>query len=185
MKLTFPGIQNNGKIFTVRMNALAESHSKAIGITARKAAASMRLAISADIRSAGNFGPKWKSAVKVETEADRDGALITVRYSSSPLGAMAAAFEDGATIAAKSGFMFIPFSDGPGVHVKPKNFPGGLQYVQGSGRPLLLSKLTRKPVYFGVPSITEPKLFDIQGMVMAVAQRIPAIYAETLAQESK
>jgi hypothetical protein len=85
----------------------------ALGMTARKLGSKIRTAVRKDIRSSGDFGKAWDNAVRVDTVPKRGPAAglatITTRYSSSPLGRYAQAFQEGAAIHGKP-MLWIPLS---------------------------------------------------------------------------
>jgi hypothetical protein len=74
--------------------------------------------------------------------------------------------------------LWIPFGD---VHVRPSNYPGGLFSVQSKSLgAVLFSKTDKKPVDFGMASVTERKLFSIHDAAANAAADLPAILTDEI-----
>jgi len=153
-----------------------------IGRTARKTGSELKKAIYNNIRSGGDFGKPWRNAVRVETTPKRGGAsnaTVTTRFSSSPLGGAAQAFEEGATIHGRP-LLWVPLSFAK-VNTRARRFSGGLFRVDRPGKhPLLLSRRDKKPKYVGLESVRLRKRFDIRGTVDQVAGRVPEFWADQM-----
>jgi hypothetical protein len=168
--------------FEKNMDGVRNAIMEAIAVTERKAASQIQKAVREDIAGAGNFGSKWRNVIHVQAESSSISSTITTRYSSSPLGAAAHLFDTGGAILGKP-MLWLPITGGGGEHIAPRNFPGGLVSANTlSGPPLLLSAATKQPVYFGVESVTEPKLFHFEADIQGVADRIPDIFQSSLKQ---
>jgi hypothetical protein len=171
-----------GAALKKNLDAVAKQHDEAIRRTTFAVAAGIRRATFADIQSSGNFSNRWRSAVKCDVTVSKGAGMVMVRYSSSPLGAMAAAFQQGATILPKSAqYQWIPIGDS---RLAPKN-AGDLVFVQTPQGALLFSKATHKPLYVGVPRVVLHQRFHLEDAIAKVVAQIPAIYAEIFAQVSR
>jgi hypothetical protein len=165
--------------------------SLAIGMTARKTGSEIRQAVKKNIKSAGNFGPSWFNAVKVDVDPKRGpaerGATIITRFSSGRIGEMAQAFEEGATIQGKP-MLWIPLSY-TGLTMPAWKFAktsGGLFSVQRQGgAPLLFSKEDQKPKYFGIEAVHLRKRFNIAEAAQSVVSKIPVWYDQMFERAAK
>lgn len=185
MKIVFQS--DAGKQFRRNMDALSDATAEAIGRTARKTGSTLAKEIFRDIQSAGHFGKSWRNAVKTETVPKRgpaSSATVTVRYSSSPLGSFAQAFEEGALIRGRP-LLWIPlsFTRLRMSAAKYARTQGGLFRVDRNGKPpLLFSKKDRKPKYVGLSEVHLRKRFHIKETIERVVARVPSFYAEQFAK---
>lgn len=144
--------------------------------TAARAAAfdageEVRKRVAADIASAGNFGPRWTGGLT--TNITEGGGNIRIAFNHRvPYWTV---FQYGKVIQGRP-LLWIPLSfaaDAKGVLAR--NFPGGLFFVDRSARgkaPLLLSRQTREPKYFGKESVTIPKKFHIIEIIRDVSKEV-------------
>lgn len=126
---------------------------------------------AADMGAAGNFGPRWQRGLNVEiTEG---GGNIRIAFTHNiPYFSV---FQYGAVIRGRP-LLWIPLSFAPDAKgVLARNFPGGLFYVDRSKKgkaPLLLSRQTREPKYFGKESVTIPKKFHVIEIIRDVSKNV-------------
>jgi hypothetical protein len=173
-----------GGQFKKNMTKLGGQMQQGIGRTARKTGSELKKAIYNNIKSGGNFGKPWKNAVRIETVPKRGGALsatVTTRYSSSPLGGAAQAFEEGATIHGNP-LLWLPLHSVQRMSVRRfAQREGGLFSVNRPGKhPLLFGRKSGKPAFVGLESVRLRKRFDLRGTVQTVAQRIPEFWADQM-----
>jgi hypothetical protein len=89
--------------------------------------------------------------------------------------------------------LWIPFANSKmmtakGSTVKPKDYQATTGHklaliVGKSGLPELIDDVSRKPMYFGVPSVTIRRKFDLTGVIDKSVARIPAIFNKKLGNE--
>lgn len=135
----------------------------------------IRRRAAADMASAGNFGPRWQHGLNVEiTEG---GGNIRIAFSHNvPYFSV---FQYGKVIKGKP-LLWIPLSfaaDAKGVYAR--NFPGGLFFVDRSKKgkaPLLLSRQTREPKYFGKEQVTIPKKFHVIEIIRDVSKSVRSYF---------
>lgn len=155
--------------------------------TAARAAAfdageEIRKRAAADMASAGNFGPRWTGGLNVEiTEG---GGNIRMAFSHSvPYFSV---FQYGKVIHGRP-LLWIPLSfaaDAKGVLAR--NFPGGLFKVirkDPNKAPLLLSRQTREPKYFGKESVTIPKKFHVIEIIRDVSKELRGYFLRNYRKE--
>ena len=133
----------------------------------------------AEIRSAGNFSARSARGLKVYKLRKRANRTV-VR---SRMNEWLNLFERGATVEGKP-LLWIPISGQEDAEaVAPKDYNGKLfRLNRGSGVPLLLSsKGVAK--YYGIESIKEPKLFDIEAVVESEASNVPEYYKRAFADK--
>jgi hypothetical protein len=124
-----------------------------------------------DMASAGNFGPRWTGGLNIDiTEG---GGNIRMAFSHNvPYFSV---FQYGKTIYGKP-LLWIPLSFAPDAKgVLARNFPGGLFRVDRkdpSKAPLLLSRQTREPKYFGKEKVTIPKKFHVIEIIRDVSKSV-------------
>ena len=135
----------------------------------------IRKRAAADMASAGNFGPRWTGGLN--TEITEGGGNIRIAFTHNvPYFSV---FQYGAVIKGKP-LLWIPLSfaaDAKGVLAR--NFPGGLFYVDRSKKgkaPLLLSRQSREPKYFGKESVTIPKKFHVIEIIRDVSKNVRAYF---------
>lgn len=142
----------------------------------------VRKRVAADIKSAGNFGPRWTGGLNVEiTEG---GGNIRIAFNHEvPYWSV---FQYGKIINGKP-LLWIPLSfatDAKGVLAR--NFPGGLFYVDRSAKgkaPLLLSRQSREPKYFGKESVTIPKKFHIIEIIRDVSKNVRKLFIKNFEED--
>jgi hypothetical protein len=131
-----------------------------------------------DIASAGRFGSRWMQGLHADVSEGGGSIRISV-YHEVPYWRV---FEKGATIHGKP-MLWIPLSfarDAQGVWAR--NYPGGLFRVDRQGKaPLLLSRDTKEPKYFGKESVTIPKKFHLAGITRKAAQQVGDLFKQIFA----
>lgn len=174
----------------LRIEFNAEKAAKQLGILTDRGIKQFRVAVrktmeqasvriekraEADIMRAGKFSARWPAAFTVNTRYGEASAAMSVGFSREI--PYAHVHEFGATIRGKP-LLWIPlsFSDvpviGPGsTRMWARNYPGGLFRVTRPGRkPLLFSKLDKKPKYVGVEHVTLKPRFHIRSIVANVVR---------------
>jgi hypothetical protein len=143
---------------------------KAITSTAYKIAAQVQQRGRIDIAEAGRFGPNWifgLRAFKQRKEAGTRRTIVTVKHNIP----FAEIFEEGGVVRGRP-LLWIPFSDAKdAVGVRARRYNLRLFRIKSKkGTPLLITP-KGKPKYFGVHSVTEPKLFHIRQIAADEAKR--------------
>lgn len=160
-----------GQKFERSLGNTAKRVRNAARAAAFDASEEIRNRAAVDMASAGNFGPRWTQGLNVEiTEG---GGNIRIAFNHSvPYFSV---FQYGKVIKGKP-LLWIPLSfaaDAKGVLAR--NFPGGLFRVDRTSKgkaPLLLSRSTREPKYFGKESVTIPKKFHVIEIIREVAKNV-------------
>jgi len=124
-----------------------------------------------DMASAGNFGPRWTGGLNVSVT--EGGGNIRIAFSHNvPYFSV---FQYGKTIYGKP-LLWIPLSFATEAKgVLARNYPGGLFRVNRKDpakAPLLLSRQTREPKYFGKESVTIPKKFHVIEIIRDVSKEV-------------
>lgn len=141
----------------------------------------IRKRAAADMASAGNFGSRWTGGLNVLITEGGGSIRIAFTHNVSYFSV----FQYGKTIYGKP-LLWIPLSfaeDAKGVYAR--NYPGGLFYVDRSKKgkaPLLLSRKTREPKYFGKESVTIPKKFHVIEIIRDVAKSMNALFNKNFRQ---
>ncbi|ODR98061.1 hypothetical protein AUC68_11215 [Methyloceanibacter methanicus] len=127
-----------------------------------------------DITSApGNWGTRWPASLRADTEVNQSRGVVTV-YSTIPYFKI---FEYGGKIKGKP-LLWIPLGFASDArNVMARDYPGGLFRVDRTGKaPLLLSRSTGEPKYFGKESVDIPQKFHIRETCRSVGRRVKDIY---------
>jgi hypothetical protein len=157
-----------GQKFERGMKRQVARVNKAFGATARAMSDQIKTRGDRDITQAGNFGTRWTNSFHaIPMLKGRDYTIkvfSTISYFNI--------FEFGGLIQGKP-MLWIPLSfaaDAKGVLAR--NFPGGLFRVDrlAGGAPLLLSRASKEPKYFGKESVTMPKKFHIRQICRDVSR---------------
>lgn len=154
-----------------------------------------KLAVQAGRRSiaAGGFGSKWQNALQAKVYPPKGASLSPAAEVYSKIK-YAGTFEYGRTIAGRP-LLWVPLDNAPigrgGKRMSPAEFVrgGGVLYsINHPGHAPLLAAMLRGrggrklvPLYAGVPSITDPKKFDILAAVEGVRSQLPSLYEKHLA----
>jgi hypothetical protein len=127
----------------------------------------------ADIAGGGNFGPRWQQGFNSRVVEKKDAFDIVTTMGGGPPVSYWKIFEYGATISAKnpSGLMWIPFDKGNTTW--PRDYGGSLFRI---GRALFDSD-TKKPMYFGTPSVRIPQKFHLRDIIRQVSKELSQFYA--------
>ena len=176
VRLYFDG-QKVGQVFERSVFRQGARVRRAVRAAAFDASEEIREQVASDIAGAGNFGSRWTRGLNISiTEG---GGNVRMAFSHNvPYFNV---FQEGRVIEGKP-LLWIPLSfaeDAKGVYAR--NYPGGLFYVdrRKSGKaPLLLSKRTKEPVYFGKESVTIPKKFHVIEIIKAVSKKLPALFKQ-------
>lgn len=173
IRVTVSG-QDAGTRFQAAMNANLSAVARGVTGGARAAAAEIKRRGDADIKGAGNFGPRWTEGFKVDVKPS-NGFLLNARIDVHHTIPYAHVFQTGATIKGKPELWIpLPFAN---VTVTAREFPGGLFRVdRKQGPPLLLSRIDKEPKYFGLPSVTIKKRFHLLEIVSDVMKRFDDFY---------
>lgn len=143
--------------------------------------------VDEDIKSAGNFGPRWTNAFQVNVGEGGGNIRISADIDTQSIPYFTV-FEHGAVIHGRP-LLWIPMSfatDAKGVLAR--NYAGGLFRVDrkdASKAPLLLSRTTREVKYFGKESVTLPKKFHIVQIIRDVARTLPELFRKNFNRWSK
>ena len=129
-----------------------------------------------DIRSAGRFGAAWTQGLSAEIDEGDDGNIEIVFSHEIPFFTV---FTKRTVIRGKP-LLWIPLGKkygGTAQGILARKFRGGLFRVDRPGKaPLLLSRKTGNPEYFGKRSVTIPKKFAIFEIMRDVAGQMKAMY---------
>ena len=160
-------VANTPKV-SLRANlaGLQDRFDDAIPAAANMAASMIKQLGDADIAAAGNFGSRWTSGLHVVVE---QRALNRMRISVTHDIPFAGVFETGEQISG-SPFLWIPISgtDAEGVRARDYGALFSIKGVGPSGHPLLFSVADKKPKYFGIESVTIPKIFHLDTIIKSV-----------------
>ena len=153
---------------------------RAVRFTATKLMQQIRKRGKANIRGAGNFKAKHAKGLVVtrpKHKADED-TVINIH-----MNPFLNRFETGGVIKGAP-LLWIPISYGSRKSPGPAGkYPDPLfSALNKRGTPLLVTK-KGKAIYFGIESVTEPKLFDIAGIVESEAGKTASYYDEAVATE--
>lgn len=173
--------------------SIAKSMEEAASGAISDAASILKTKVRADIAAAG-FGPKWQSALRVNTYPAKPsmGAALFL-FHRIPYSDV---FEEGATIRGKP-LLWLPLHDAPkgasGRAISARQLIAthaggytGLIPVRRAGRaPLLFGvtadkKRSPKPLYVGISSVTIRKKFHVASITQEVANQLPDLYSKNL-----
>jgi len=132
----------------------------------------------ADIAGAGRFGQRWKDGLQAAEDFGPERSTLTIFHTIFYW----TVFEFGAVIKGKP-LLWIPLSFAvDAIGVMARNFPGGLFRVdrKAGGAPLLLSRATGEPKYFGKEQVTIPKKFHLRAICARVLKGFKALYLSKL-----
>lgn len=154
--------------FKQNLAGLADRFEKALTAAANMAASMIEAKGKADIAGAGNFSGTWVNGLHVSVEKS---GLNQMRISMTHDDPRVAIFEKGGVVKGRP-LLWIPISGTDAEGVRASAYGGKLYSVNNPGqrRPLLFSVADKKPKYFGIESVTIPKLFHLaeaQKSVMA------------------
>jgi len=170
------GVKLNGKEAGDKVMQRAKKYQAAIVQSVEKAAKEVQTRIKNDgdknIKAGGKFGARWTNAWQVTSTAKGVDAEIRARHAIWYAGV----FEYGAVIHGKP-MLWIPLSY-TNVKVRARDYPGGLFRVKRKrdGLELLLSRSSKKPIYFGKRRVRIPKKWSLRRITSENAMRFKAIY---------
>jgi len=148
---------------------------RAMGATAKEMATRIKQQGDADMQKAGKFGSRWTAAFKSVARLQGGVKYLIQTTHAIPYYTV---FQYGATIRGKP-LLWIPLSFAQDAQkVMARNFPGGLFRVdrKGGKAPLLLSRKTGEPKYFGKTKVRIPKKFHLVEICRKVARQAKTIY---------
>lgn len=153
---------------------------KAMLLAANEIADNIKYRINKDIKSAGNFGPRWQNSFKVTVNRKFFGANIDITSNNR----IFTFFTKGGVIYGKP-LLWLPLS-GTGVTVPPSRYPERLFSGKSrNGTPLLFSAKTKKPIYFGVSVVYIPQKFHVNKIVREEANKFSIIYKQKFKELQK
>lgn len=117
----------------------------------------------AQILASGKFGSRWADGLHV--------ALDNMRISMSHDIPYADIFETGGTITGHP-LLWLPLGGA--------ERGGAMVSAKGTKRPYMLSITDKKPVLFGVASVTIPKKWDLNGVIRNVMTNFAAYFSEAM-----
>jgi hypothetical protein len=167
------GREQLGRRFSAGIKRERDKVLGALRQTASDAATEIEDKGRANISSAGRFGHRWTEGF--HARVSEGGGFIRIGLSHDvPYWTV---FQFGRVIHGKP-LLWIPLSfatDAQGVLAR--NFPEPLFRVERLGRaPLLLTKSTGQPKYFGKEQVTIPKKFRLLEIAAEVSRRMSNIY---------
>lgn len=175
LRVLFDGAQAGPKL-EHGMKIAQERIGKSVSGTATDAQAEILSRGRQNIQSAGKFGARWTRAFHADISQVSEGVAISVFFQGIPYWRV---FEFGATIRGKP-LLWIPLSFATDAKkIRARDYPGGLFRVdRRSGAPLLLSRATREPKYFGKEQVRIPQKFHLRDIVKDVARRMKVFYSK-------
>lgn len=141
----------------------------ALSTAANMIASMIQDAARADIASAGNFGAAWQTGLHVEVEQSGLNKMRIAMYHDDP---RAGIFETGGTIQGHP-LLWLPFSGNPRIADNSEDL---FSATSKSGKPLLLSKATKTPKYFGVPQVSIPQKFHLRETQSRVLENFREVF---------
>ena len=173
-------VNNPANQWRSNIAALTERFNRAISAAANMARSMLEDAARNTIAGAGNFGGRWTDGLHVNIEEGLGNARLWMTHDIPYAGI----FETGGVIVG-SPLLWIPLSGTDAAGVRASAFSGGLfsaKYPRLSGRPLLFSLSDKKPRYFGIESVTIPKLFHLNDDVISVMANFRSLFEDAWAQ---
>jgi hypothetical protein len=166
-------VEIDSDAFKRSIDGVAENYEAAFKVATNMIASMVRDAVTADIKSAGNFGSDFLGGLSVTTE---DNEIITTLDTPG-----AEIFESGGTIHGHP-LLWLPISGTDAEGVQASDYGDQLFSVNrlAGGPPLLFSIKDRAPKYFGVPSVNIPKKFHIAETQLKVMENFPDIFEAAL-----
>lgn len=126
------------------------------------------------IRAPGNFGPRWTRGLSAKVSAA--SGVVTVSFTHDiPYFWV---HQEGATITAKRGLMWIPLIPG----TENQTFANTFFATSRAGNPILFQKRGKeiRPLRVGKKSVTIPKRFRVKEEIELVMQQFPEFYGRRL-----
>jgi hypothetical protein len=160
--------------FRRNLAGLQERFETALTAAANMAASMIEQLAGQDIARAGRFGTDWASGLHVKVDS---GSTRNMRISMTHDIPYASIFETGGVIHGNP-FLWLPLSGTDAEGVRARDYPVGLfsaKYTR-SGAPLLFSRYDKQPKYFGIESVTIPKLFHLNEIVRSVMGNFRMIF---------
>jgi hypothetical protein len=159
--------------FRTSFEALSLEYDNAFETSKNMIASMIRERSQADIMAAGNFGPDFVDALRVEVDGD------TIRTTLDAPGANI--FEEGGTIHGDP-LLWLPISGTDAVGTRAREYGHGLFSVnrKAGGPPLLFSVEDRQPKYFGIPSVFIAKKFHLREIQTLVLENFKTIFEDAL-----
>lgn len=174
-------VQFNGRTIARRLDKRMQGHIKEVARKYRyaleKAEAEIKKRGVADIKKAGNFGPRWIKSFTTQI-TPRTGVVTQLVLNVFHKIPYAGVHEFGAVIRGKP-LLWIPL---PWTRIKVRakvwaaRFGGLFRVDRKRGNPLLLSIKSGEPKYVGVKSVRLRQRFHVRKIVREVADLIPRYY---------
>ena len=175
--MTIKFVINTGeatKKFKQNLAGLQDRMDRAITATTNMIASMILERVKSDIEQAG-FSSRWTDNVEIDVQP---GSLGNMRISLTGGDPALALFETGGVIHGDP-LLWVPLSGTDAQKTRARDYPGGLfsaKYPRKYGPPLLFAISDKLPRYFGVESVTIPKLFHINDTVRSVMGNFRAIF---------
>lgn len=159
--------------FKQNLAGLHDRFQDALTAAVNMAASMIKAQGDADIASAGKFGARWTGGLHV----DPDTTIGNMRISMTHDVPYAGIFETGGEIRGAP-LLWIPISGTDAQGTPASEYSGGLFSVnrKSGGRPLLFSIADKQPKYFGIESVTIPKLFHLGQITKSVMGNFRQIF---------
>lgn len=176
--MTIEFVINTGdaaKKFKQNLAGLQDRMERAITATTNMIASMILEQVKADVEQAG-FSNRWTDTIGVSVQP---GSLGNMRVSLTGGDPALALFETGGVVHGKP-LLWIPLSGTDAGKTRARDYPGGLfsaKYPRPDGhRPLLFAISDKLPRYFGIESVTIPKIFHINDIVFSVMGNFRSIF---------
>lgn len=152
---------------------------RALDVSSEEARDTIKREGDASIRAGGNFRDSWTDAFIVDRVKTTTGYSITVGFSQDRWYGLI--FEYGGIIKPRTAdLLWIPLSH-TGVKVRARDYPGGLFRVDRKvGRPLLLSRTTGEPIYFGISQVKQRRRFFIRDVIRRTRTQFGNMYRRAM-----
>lgn len=174
------------KVFREKATRNATRVADSVRAAANRVKQQIEAEWATDVSQAGNFGPRWKEALKVEIDppSGRTARIaITVRMVGIPYWRV---HEYGATIMGKP-LLWIPLP-WTGLIMRAREYGRryGLFRVEREGKnPLLFSFTDKRPKYVGVESVTLRKRFHLRQIIRRAGKSFGAFYRSEYRRRAK
>jgi len=150
---------------------LGDRFDEAVSVAMNMAASMARQKATADILSAGKFGARWVSALQVTV----GGSVSNMKISMSLNLPGADIFETGGQIQGDP-LLWLPLSGTDAEGIQARNYGGLFSGLSSKGTPLLFSLADKLPKYFGIESVTVPKLFHLREDLLSVQANFRSVF---------
>lgn len=175
LRIDFDG-RKIGREYSTRTREAGGRRARAFDAAAKEVMNTALEQARANISRAGNFGSRWTRGLQGVINNSADGDVeILFTHTEEHFNV----FQYGATIRGQP-MLWIPLSfatDAKGVFAR--DYPGGLFRVdrKGGKAPLLLSRESREPKYFGKEQVRIPKKFRVIEIIRETARTFKSVLA--------